>query len=219
MYKATVQSTLEKKVKKPQLQRKTITVDAQDQPLGRLAVQVAVLLRGKNKATYLPYKDVGDTVLVKNIDKMKFTPSKLNTFVFFKLPSAFWSGVRVKSITEVKCEATVKYRWFNQNPFNSMYFAVQAMAAELSTGALVMYQIKKSNKKISMLVANNKANFTKKATGKITFTCLDGDKIESAINQTIATGEGQTFWMKSIGVDETGAQVSEMDFEWSIKIK
>ena len=93
------------------------------------------------------------------------------------------------------------------------------MAAELSTGALVMYQIKKNNKKISMLVANNKANFTKKAKGKITFTCLDGDKIATAITKTIATGEGQTFWMKSVGVDETGTQVSEMDFEWSIKIK
>ncbi len=150
---------------------------------------------------------------------MEFTPSKINTFLLFKLPSAFICGVRVKQLEVAKCVVTVKYSWINQNPFNSMYFAVQAMAAELSTGALVMNQIKKSNKKISMLVANNKANFTKKATGKITFTCLDGDKIKTAINTTLATGEGQTFWMKSIGVDETGAQVSEMDFEWSIKIK
>lgn len=150
---------------------------------------------------------------------MEFSPSKLNTFLFFKLPSAFWCGVRTTFISPEKCVATVKHRWFNQNPFNSMYFAVQAMAAELSTGALVMYEIKNSNRKISMLVANNKANFTKKATGIISFTCLDGDKIETAITQAIASGEGQTFWMKSIGVDETGAQVSEMDFEWSIKIK
>ena len=150
---------------------------------------------------------------------MELTPSKINTFLFFKLPSAFICGVRVKQLEAAKCVVTVKHRWINQNPFNSMYFAVQAMAAELSTGALVMYQIKKSNKKISMLVANNKANFTKKATGKITFTCFDGNKIETAILNTIATGEGQTFWMKAIGVDETGTQVSEMDFEWSIKIK
>ena len=59
-----------------------------------------------------------------------------------------------------------------------MYFAVQAMAAELTTGALVMYQIKKSKRNISMLVANNKGNFTKKATGRITFTCNDGHLIE-----------------------------------------
>ena len=139
--------------------------------------------------------------------------------MLFKLPSAFICGVRVKQLEATKCVVSVKHRWINQNPFNSMYFAVQAMAAELSTGALVMYQIKKSNKKIAMLVANNKANFSKKATGRITFTCNDGAIIEEAINKTIASGEGQTFWMKSFGIDENGIQVSEMDFEWSIKLK
>ena len=150
---------------------------------------------------------------------MELTPLKLNVFLFFKLPSAFWSGVRVKSISKEKCVVTVKYRWFNQNPFKSMYFAVQAMAAELTTGALVMMQIKKSGKNISMLVANNNSNFSKKATGRIIFTCNDGHLIEEAIKQTIATGEGQTIWMKSVGVNEKREQVSEMNFEWSIKLK
>jgi hypothetical protein len=150
---------------------------------------------------------------------MEFSPAKLNTFLLLKLPSAFICGVRVKSILPEKCVATVKYRWLNQNPFNSMYFAVQAMAAELTTGALVMYQIKKSGKNISMLVANNKGNFTKKAKGRITFTCNQGHLIEEAIQKTIATGEGETLWLKSIGVDEKGDQVSEMDFEWSVRLK
>ena len=87
---------------------------------------------------------------------MEISPSKLNAFLFFKLPSAFWCGVRAKVITPDKCVATVTHKWFNQNPFKSMYFAVQAMAAELTTGALVMYQIKKSEKKISMLVSFQK---------------------------------------------------------------
>jgi len=150
---------------------------------------------------------------------MEFTPAKLNTFLFFKLPSAFWSGVRTKSIAENQCVVTVKHRWFNQNPFNSMYFAVQAMAAELTTGALVMKKIKESGKSISMLVLNNKSSFTKKATGRITFTCSDGHLISEAIERTIATGDGQTIWMKSIGVDEKGDQVSIMEFEWTIRIK
>ena len=85
-----------------------------------------------------------------------------------------------------------------------MYFAVQAMAAELSTGALVMLEIQKTNKKISMLVANNKSNFTKKATGIISFVCSDGNIAKQAIQEAIATGEGQTFWMKSIGTNEKG---------------
>lgn len=150
---------------------------------------------------------------------MEFSASNLNKFLFFKLPSAFLCGVRAKSINESQCVVSVKHRWINQNPFNSMYFAVQAMAAELSTGAMVMLHIQKSNRKISMLVANNKGNFTKKATGRITFTCHDGHLIEEAVKKTIATGEGQTFWMKSIGINEKGEQVSEMDFEWSIRVK
>lgn len=150
---------------------------------------------------------------------MELNPANLNKFLFFKLPSAFLCGVRVKEISTQECKVTVKHRWINQNPFNSMYFAVQAMAAELTTGALVMYQIKKSQRKISMLVANNKGSFTKKATGRITFMCRDGQLVENAIQQAIATGEGQTFWMKSIGTDQNGIQVSEMDFEWSVKVK
>ena len=150
---------------------------------------------------------------------MEFTPSKLNTFLLVKLPSAYFCGVRVKQISTEKCTVSVRHRWINQNPFNSMYFAVQAMAAELTTGALVMYHIKNSGKKISMLVANNKGNFSKKAKGRITFTCNDGHLIADAISRTVATGEGQTFWMKSIGVDEQGDQVSEMDFEWSVRAK
>ena len=150
---------------------------------------------------------------------MEFTPSKLNTFLLFKLPSAFISGVRVKEISLQECSVTVKHRWINQNPFNSMYFAVQAMAAELTTGAMVMYHIKKSGKNISMLVANNKGNFTKKAKGRITFVCNEGHLIEQAIERAVATGEGQTFWMNSISTDEKGDQVSHLEFEWSIKVK
>lgn len=65
------------------IQRKVISVDAENKSLGRLAVEVAVLLRGKNKAEFVPYKDVGDTVLVKNIDKMKFTGNKLENKNYF----------------------------------------------------------------------------------------------------------------------------------------
>jgi hypothetical protein len=155
----------------------------------------------------------------KNPIQMKISVSSLNKFLFFKLPSAFLCGVRVKQIDQNKCVTTVRHRWINQNPFNSIYFAVQAMAAELTTGALVMLEIQKSGKNISMLVANNKGNYSKKATGRITFVCHDGPEVSQAVQKAIATGEGQTFWMKSIGTNEKGEQVSEMDFEWSVRMK
>lgn len=150
---------------------------------------------------------------------MNLSPKKLNQYLFFKLPSAYWSGVRVQVLESEKCEVKVRYKWFNQNPFKSMYFAVQAMAAELSTGALVMKAIAESNSRISMLVANNKSTFTKKAVGKIIFTCNDGKIAKEAIAKAIATKEGQKFWMTSIGINEKGEQVSEMSFEWTVKSK
>jgi len=63
--------------------RQTHAIDATGKALGRLAVEVAVLLRGKNKPEFVPYKDVGDIVIVKNIDKMKFTGNKLENKNYF----------------------------------------------------------------------------------------------------------------------------------------
>jgi hypothetical protein len=158
------------------------------------------------------------TALKVNL-KIMITPQKINAFTFLKLPSCWWTGVRCQEIDAENCTVSVQHKWFNQNPFKSMYFAVQAMAAELSTGALVMSYIQKSEAKVSMLVANNKATFTKKATGRITFKCHDGLAIKEAIKKTVATGEGQTLWMTSKGVNEKGIQVSEFQFEWTVKKK
>lgn len=150
---------------------------------------------------------------------MEISPKKLNTFTMFKLPSAWLCGVRVRSMDETSCTVTVRHRWINQNPFNSMFWAVQGMAAELSTGAMVMMKIRASGKKISMLVANNNAGFSKKAKGRITFSCNDGNLIDEALRKTVETGEGQTFWMKSVGTNENGDIVSTFNFEWTVKEK
>ena len=109
---------------------------------------------------------------------MKFSPFGINLYTFLKLPSAWWCGVRLVTITPMVCEVKVRLKWFNQNPFKSMFWAVQGMAAELATGILIMQRAKSSQSKISMLVINNKANFTKKAKGKLLFSCRPGDRIE-----------------------------------------
>lgn len=150
---------------------------------------------------------------------MSVTVKKMNHFLMFKLPSAFLCGVKLRSLSNEEGIVTVKHKWINQNPFNSMYFAVQSMAAELTTGALVIKKIKESGKRISMLVTNHNGTFSKKATGKITFTCSDGKLIDAALQRTIETGEGQTITMKSVGLNEKGEQVSAYEFEWSVKLK
>ena len=59
------------------VERKWYVVDATDMPLGRLASQVAAILRGKNKPTFTPHVDTGDFVIVLNTDKVVLTGKKL----------------------------------------------------------------------------------------------------------------------------------------------
>ncbi|RLK00194.1 uncharacterized protein DUF4442 [Tenacibaculum discolor] len=154
-----------------------------------------------------------------NTEKMKFTPRKVNIFLLFKLPSAFFTGVRLKSLTNDAAVVKVTHRWMNQNPFKSMFWAVQGMASELSTGILVMKEIDTSNRKISMLVTNMNGTFTKKATGKIRFECNQGQLIRETIQKAIETGEGQTVIVTSEGFNEEGISVSKFEYEWSLKVK
>ena len=150
---------------------------------------------------------------------MMISPYKLNKYLMFKLPAAYICGVRTTQLTPELCEVKVRHRWINQNPFNSMFWAVQGMAAELTTGALVMSYIRASDRKISMLVLNNKAHFSKKARGRLTFLCQQGLDVKAAIDASIRTGEGQTIWMHASGIDEQGDEVSNFSFEWALKVK
>ncbi len=150
---------------------------------------------------------------------MKLSAKQLNKFIIFKIPSAYLCGVRVLELTTTYCTTKVRFRWINQNPFKSIYFAVLAMAAELSTGALVLLKTRQGSFKFSTLVLGMKANFTKKAVGKITFSCRDGSELEKAITIAKETKEGVSFNLASIGIDEVGDEVARFTFTWSIKLK
>lgn len=150
---------------------------------------------------------------------MKFTPFKVNLFNLIKLPLAYFGGVRVQSISDKEVVVRIKHRWINQNPFQSMFWAAQGMAAEMPTGILVMKAISDSGKKVSMLVTHQEADFYKKASGIILFICQGGDAIREAIQRSIATGEGQEVVLTSEGKNEKGVTVSKFQFTWSIRVK
>ena len=147
---------------------------------------------------------------------MKYTPNQINKWMLFKLPAAWLTGVRISSISDTKCEVKVRFKWINQNPYRSMFWAVQGMAAELTTGMLLTKSIQESNTNISMLLVGNKSNFYKKAVGKIKFICDQGDTAKELIDLTKKNITHKA-WLKAKGFDETGDMVSEFDFEWSCK--
>lgn len=152
----------------------------------------------------------------KLIQQMQ-SPLGFRAFLGLKLPLAAFAGLRVDEFTAERCAVSLPYGWRTQNPFNSIYFAAQCMAAELSTGALAMLAIQSSNESVSMLVTNMEASFGKKATERSTFLCTNGLDAFNAIQHTITTGEGVTVDMHTIGTMPNGDKISEFTFQWSFK--
>lgn len=136
-----------------------------------------------------------------------------------QIPIAWIAGVRLEYWGENKVSTRVKYDFLNQNPFKSIFWAVQGMAAEFSSGLMASAKIAKSGENISMLVLGMQSKFLKKAVGKIVFTCEDGENIDKAIKEAISTKEGVLINVKSIGIDEEGDVVSEFHFTWTLKLR
>ena len=129
------------------------------------------------------------------------------------------AGLKVKSCNADQCQITVPYRYMNQNPFKSTYFAVLAMAAEMSTGMLGVIATNKSNPSVSMLVTKIEADFVKKATGLTTFTCNQGKELTAKVEEAIVTGQGTTFEAISIGTSEKGEEEARFRVQWSFKAR
>jgi len=144
-------------------------------------------------------------------------PVKYRLFLLSKLPMAYIAGLKVTGINETSAIVSVRYKWVNQNPFRSIYFAVLSMAAELSTGLLAFGHIYQRQPAVSMLVVNVQMSFHKKATGTILFTCNNGDDIIKAIEQAIVTNESQTVACTSTGRNEQQEIVAECIITWSFK--
>jgi len=66
------------------MERQTHTIDATGKVLGRLASEIVILLRGKQKPDFFPYKDMGDFVIVKNVGKLKITGKKLEKKKYYR---------------------------------------------------------------------------------------------------------------------------------------
>jgi hypothetical protein len=146
-------------------------------------------------------------------------PIKFRIFLFSKLPSAFFSGLRIREIDQTKSIVSVPFKWFSQNPFGSTYFACLAMAAEMSTGILGLLHVYKRNPPVSMLVVDLRASFYKKAKDISIFTCEDGIKISDTVEKAINSKEGQTIVARSVGLNIAGELLAEFNITWSFKMK
>lgn len=132
---------------------------------------------------------------------------------------AYLAGLKIVEFNEEKAVVSVPFKFLNKNPFNSIYFACLAMAGELSTGVLAMMNTYKMNPSVSLLVVGLEAVFVKKAVGLIKFECVQGKEFQTAVLESIETGESRKVVAESIGTDEKGDQVAKFRITWSFKAK
>ncbi|WP_337996247.1 50S ribosomal protein L13 [Oleispirillum naphthae] len=116
--------------KPSEVERKWLLIDAEDVVLGRLAVIIANLLRGKHKPTYTPHIDCGDNVIVINAEKVKLTGRKLTDKLFF-WHTGYPGGIKNRSMGQIL---------EGKNPERVIEKAVQRMVPK---GPLGRAQLKK----------------------------------------------------------------------------
>lgn len=113
------------------IERATHQIDATDKPLGRLATEVVLILRGKNKPTFEPHIDAGDFVEVENCSKIKFTGKKLDQKEYI-WHSNYPGGLKRKKVRDV----------FNTNPGEVLKKAVYGMLPKNKLRDLMIKRLK-----------------------------------------------------------------------------
>lgn len=113
------------------IKRDWFIVDATDMPLGRLASQVAVILKGKHKPTYTPNVDCGDFVIVTNTDKVILTGKKLDQKIKFS-HSQYMGGGKYK----------VYRKYMQEKSDDAVYEAIQGMLPKTRLGRVMLKKVR-----------------------------------------------------------------------------
>ncbi len=113
------------------MEQKTHIIDATNKVLGRLAVEVSLLLRGKNKPGFAPHKNEGDFVIVKNISKLRFTGKKLKQKQYYR-HTGYLGGLKATSLEKL----------FKERPSEVLRRAVMGMLPKNRLRAKIIKRLK-----------------------------------------------------------------------------
>jgi len=141
----------------------------------------------------------------------------LTLWMWRMLPLAAFAGLRITRLDEQACSVRLPGGWRTRNPFGSTYFAAQAMAAELSTGAPALALRDDAPRSVSMLPVDLRARYGKRLVGPGSFTCEDVPAIAEAIARAAASDEPQLLVARSTGRNTAGEVVAEFEVSWSFK--
>jgi large subunit ribosomal protein L13 len=117
--------------KEHEIHKKWYLIDASDKILGRLASEIATILRGKHKAIFTSHMDAGDYVIVVNADKIALTGAKLEKKIYYR-HSGYVGGLK---------ETTAR-QMLEKKPENIIRFAVKGMLPKTSLGRRQLKKLK-----------------------------------------------------------------------------
>jgi hypothetical protein len=153
----------------------------------------------------------------ERIRRRVLRPWSFRLYLIARLPLAACAGLRLRSLDAESCTVSLPGGWRTQNPFRSTYFAAQAMAAEMSTGAPAMVLVSAAPASVAMLVREVRGVFTKRILGESFFTFSDVPAMRAAVERAAMGGEAETFLARSVGRTADGAVASEFEVTWSFK--
>tara|TARA_Y100001935_G_C17297516_1_gene507061 strand:- start:1418 stop:1891 length:474 start_codon:yes stop_codon:yes gene_type:complete len=125
---------------------------------------------------------------ISNITKANFY---LKLFSITKIPLIWFCRPQIVKINEEIIEVKIKLNRRTKNHLNSMYFGALSVGADITGGFLAMHCIEKSQKKISLIFKDFKADFLKRPLGNVHFICNQGYEISELVNETIKSKDRQ----------------------------
>lgn len=139
----------------------------------------------------------------------------MKAFMLTKMPAAAFVGLRIDSVSSDQTVVSVPGGRRTQNPFGTMYWAVQGMSAELATAIVPTCISRSTSMKLRMFVVGTEATFGKKAYGRCTFTCNDTHQVMESFDESLRTGKSVNCDLTATGTDRDGDVVSEWVFRWN----
>jgi hypothetical protein len=144
-------------------------------------------------------------------------PWSFRLYLLGKLPLALAAGLRLVRLDHQECVVSLPGGWRTQNPFGSTYFAAQAMAAEMSTGAPAMLFVAGAEKSVALILVEIRAAFSKRIVGPSHYSFGELAAMKEAVDRAAGQDEPVTYTAKSLARGDDGIIASAFEVTWSFK--
>jgi len=142
---------------------------------------------------------------------------QFTAYLWARLPLGACAGLRLRRLDASACAVSLPGGWRTRNPFGSTYFAAQAMAAEMSTGAPAMMLVQGAAASVALILREIRAVFTRRIQGEALFTFEDVAGMRAAVERAAAGDESQMYTGRAIGRTADGELAAEFEITWSFK--